>query len=199
MKLAATHTSSFAQTNICLEAGFFLAVSFWGKVGSSVFLFLSYPTEADSCSEPFPERYAHSTTSVRTPLFSALLPLWLINPLSIIWSQSITPFYRLSGGITISLSGAPLRMADPYQTEATPWTKEWLWSSLHSATDVSISIGCSCCMAVWTGLRFFPLAGSRRGWWIWMIQFRLQGYLDWWRKGSHRVQLPKTSVFSWAA
>ena len=76
--------------------------------------------------------------------FLAPLPLWLINPLSIIWSQSITPFYRLSGGITISLSGAPLRMADPYQTEAMPWTKEPLWSSLHSATNVSISIGCSC-------------------------------------------------------
>lgn len=74
----------------------------------------------------------------------APLLLWLINPLSIIWSQSITPFYRLSGGITISLSGAPLRMADPYQTEAMPWTKEPLWSSLHSATNVSISIGCSC-------------------------------------------------------
>lgn len=90
----------------------------------------------------FPERNAYSTTSVRTPLFPAPLPLWLINPLSIIWSRSITPFYRLSGGITISLSGAPLRMADPYQTEAMPWTKEPLWSSLHSATNVSISIGC---------------------------------------------------------
>ena len=91
----------------------------------------------------FPERYAYSITSVRTPLFPAPLPPWLINPLSIIWSRSITPFYTLSGGITISLSGAPLRMADPYQTEAMPWTKEPLWSSLYSATNVSISIGCS--------------------------------------------------------
>lgn len=108
-------------------------------------------------------------------LLSSPLPPWLINPLSIIWSQSITPFYRLSGGITISLSGAPLRMADPYQTEAMPWTKEPLWSSLHSATNVSISIGCSCCMTVWTGLRFLSPVGRGRVWWMPMIQYRAGG------------------------
>lgn len=139
---------------------------------------LSVHRGTDSCTECFPERYAHSTTSVCAPLFPAPLPLWLINPLSIIWSQSITPFYRLSGGITISLSGAPLRMADPYQTEAMPWTKEPLWSSLHSATNVSISIGRSCCMTVWTGLRFLSPVGRGRVWWMRMIQFRAEGVDD---------------------
>lgn len=54
------------------------------------------------------------------------------------------PFDGPSGGITISPAAAPLRVADPYQTEAMPWTKEPLWSSLHSATNVSISVSRSC-------------------------------------------------------
>lgn len=153
------------------------------------------------------EGYSHSTTSVRTPLVPALLPVWLINPLSIIWSQSITPFYRLSGGITISLSGASLRMADPYQTEAMPWTKEPLWSSLHSATNVSISIGCSCRMTVWTGLRFLSPVSRGGVRWMRMIQFRVKGVDDWssegagipghwprWRGSSVRVQFPKNPL-----
>lgn len=119
--------------------------------------------------------YSPSTPSVRTLTASALLPVWLINPLSIIWSQSITPFYRLSGSITISLSGASLRMADPYQAEATPWTKEPLWSSLRWATNVSISIGRSCRVTVWTGLRFLPAVSGGGGvWWMQMIQFRVK-------------------------
>lgn len=148
MKLAVTQTVSCTYTHVCLQLFFFkpgFPIQGWQIC---FFFFFAFSVlvhwATDPCTECFPERYSHSSTSVHTPLFPAPLPLWLINPLSIIWSQSITPFYRLSGGITISLSRAPLRMADPYQTEAMPWTKEPLWSSLHSATNVSISTGCCC-------------------------------------------------------
>lgn len=183
MKLAVTHTVLHIHTYLfrALLLFFFFKCEF-SRQGWHMCVFFPFSVLAhwctDRCTECFPQRYSPSSTSVRTPLFPAPLPLWLINPLSIIWSQSITPFYRLSGGITISLSGAPLRMADPYQTGAMPWTKEPLWSSLHSATNVSISTGCSCCMTVWTGLRFLSAVGRGRVWWMRMIQFRVEGVDD---------------------
>lgn len=162
---------------VCVFSFLFSVLVHWGTDLSTEYIFLK-----DMLIPP-----------PQSVLLCSPLPLWLINPLSIIWSQSITPFYRLSGGITISLFGAPLRMADPYQTEATPWTKEPLWSSLHSATNVSISIGCSCCMTVWTELRFLSVSLRARqrksldecGWYSWgwrvcMCQGRCGGCRDTW-------------------
>lgn len=37
---------------------------------------------------------------------------------------------------------------------------------------------CSCCMTVWTGLRFLSLVGRGRVWWMRMIQFRAEGVDD---------------------
>lgn len=167
-----SHSYSFAHTHIFLQSSSFSSSSFffecelWNKVGTCVCVFSFLFSVLVHWGTDLSTEYIFLKDMLIPPPQSVLLcsplPLWLINPLSIIWSQSITPFYRLSGGITISLFGAPLRMADPYQTEATPWTKEPLWSSLHSATDVSISIGCSCCMTVWTELRFLSVSLGRR-------------------------------------
>lgn len=215
MKLAATHKYSFAYTHICLELCFFKCE--FPRQGRHIcvcvyfFFFLSSFCVSplwETYAQYFSERYTHSSTSVRTLLFPAPLPLWLINPLSIIWSQSITPFYRLSGGITISLSGAPLRMADLYQTEAMPWTKEWLWSSLHSATNVSISIGCSCLLLLLHNClnRAEISLSSRQRKSLMNVDDTVQGrgcrwqdcggrpaHWAWLRGSSDRVQLPKTS------
>lgn len=154
MKLAVTHTvlhihTYFFRAPLFLRLPFFFECELWNKVGTCVCVFSFLFSVLVHWGTDLSTEYIFLEDMLIPPPQSVLLcsplPLWLINPLSIIWSQSITPFYRLSGGITISLFGAPLRMADPYQTEATPWTKEPLWSSLHSATNVSISIGCSCC------------------------------------------------------
>lgn len=37
---------------------------------------------------------------------------------------------------------------------------------------------CSCYTTVWTGLRFLSLVGRGRVWWMWMIQFRVEGVDD---------------------
>ena len=163
----------------------------------------------------FPERGSlHHHLCPYTPLFPAPLPLWLINPLSILWSQSITPFYRLSWGITISLSGAPLHMADPYQTEAMPWTKEPLWSSLYSATNVSISIGCSCLLLLvhdcLNRAEMSRAAQQRKS--VMIVDETVQSGGSGWqgcggvgisghwprlRRSSDRLQFHKTSLWSW--
>lgn len=179
-----SHSYSFAHTHIFLQSSsfssssFFLKCELWNKVGTCVCVFSFLFSVLVHWGTDLSTEYIFLKDMLIPPPQSILLcsplPLWLINPLSIIWSQSITPFYRLSGGITISLFGAPLRMADPYQTEATPWTKEPLWSSLHSATNVSISIGCSCCTTVcWDFFR--SLSAEEESWWMRMIQSRLEG------------------------
>lgn len=183
MKLAVTHTvlhihTYFFRAPLFLRLPFFFECELWNKVGTCVCVFSFLFSVLVHWGTDLSTEYIFLEDMLIPPPQSVLLcsplPLWLINPLSIIWSQSITPFYRLSGGITISLFGAPLRMADPYQTEATPWTKEPLWSSLHSATNVSISIGCSCCCLNRAEISF-GLSAEEESWWMRMIQSRLEG------------------------
>lgn len=189
MKLAATHTCSFAYTHICLERCFFSEV------------FVSEARGRHNCVCVFFLFIFHVSPLRQTRASSVFLKDMLIPPPLSVLSSSLLPFLcdslilcpsyglRVSPHFIDSVGALPYPSPELHSAWPIPIRQRPCHEQKSDCDQACIQLPmsllvlatpacCSCCKTVWTGLRFLSLVGRGRVWWMWTIQFRVEGVND---------------------